>query len=127
VNDCAVSVSHRFAEAVYEDRQHLPIKTGNHRREGVILGYGRKFRRGYQLESPVSILDIAPTVLHLLDQSVPASMDGRVAVELLKPEFQAVNYINHEDGSGEPVSLPAFSADESEILLQHLRDLGYLG
>ena len=58
--------------------------TGDHRMEGILVATGPAFRTG---ASPVEadLLDIAPTVLHLLEIPVPADMDGRVLTELLGP------------------------------------------
>ncbi len=55
---------------------------GWHREEGVLVASGPDFARGPTPE--VSIIDIAPTVLHLLGQPVPDNMDGRVVRELFR-------------------------------------------
>jgi predicted AlkP superfamily pyrophosphatase or phosphodiesterase len=46
---------------------------------------GPGVRRGGQLDIPVSLLDTAPTLAHLLGLPVPASWDGRVVTEALEP------------------------------------------
>jgi hypothetical protein len=52
--------------------------------EGILIADGPAFLPGTE---PVgaALLDIAPTVLHLLGVPVPADMDGRVLHELLDP------------------------------------------
>ncbi|WEK35501.1 MAG: alkaline phosphatase family protein [Candidatus Pseudobacter hemicellulosilyticus] len=45
---------------------------------------GPAFRQGMESGLPTSNVDLAPTVLHILQLPVPASMDGRVMSELLR-------------------------------------------
>lgn len=45
---------------------------------------GPAFKKAFETELPTSNVDIAPTVLHILNIPVPASMNGRVMNELLK-------------------------------------------
>lgn len=127
IDHSAVSTSCRFRPSVYECRSHHPMKTGNHRREGMFLGWGPKFRRDVDLPA-ISILDIAPTVFHLLGEPVPAGLDGRVALESLLPAYRPVA----EDGPSIDASwgCPNLAPDESQAELaevkERLRQLGYL-
>lgn len=126
VNDFRTSVSYRFGRAIYEDRPHLLMKTGNHRREGIFLATGPKIRPGVKI-APLDLLDIAPTIYHLLGESVPAGLDGRVALEALLPGFRQAKV----EGSRQPANLitgPEASIDplEEELMRQRLQDLGYL-
>ncbi len=54
----------------------------NHERAGVLIGAGPSLaqRAG---RSDASVLDIAPTVLHMLGEPPTVEMDGRVQSELL--------------------------------------------
>jgi hypothetical protein len=87
---------------------------------------GPKIRAG-SLVKGASVLDVAPTLLHLIGLQVGRDMDGRVLAEALKPEAmreQPITYIDSwEDGSwlGE-----GDDAVASEALLEQLRGLGYL-
>jgi predicted AlkP superfamily phosphohydrolase/phosphomutase len=126
VNDFRVSVSYRFGQAIYEDRPHLPLKTGNHRREGIFLASGPKIRPGVRI-APLDLLDIVPTIYHLLGEAVPAGLDGRVALEALVPGFRQVGM----EGSPQPAGVmpdpeAGTSLWEEELLRQRLQDLGYL-
>jgi predicted AlkP superfamily phosphohydrolase/phosphomutase len=53
---------------------------GAHRPEGVWILSGRGVRA---VEGPADIVDLAPTLLHLLGEPVPAHVDGRVLSEAL--------------------------------------------
>ena len=58
--------------------------TGDHRLEGILIATGPGFQVGAEPRD-AALLDIAPTVLHLLGVPVPDDMDGRVLTELLEP------------------------------------------
>jgi predicted AlkP superfamily phosphohydrolase/phosphomutase len=123
--------------------------TGDHRMEGIVIGVGPSFLPG---ASPLGadLLDIAPTVLHLLGVPVPADMDGRVLTEMLVPPavpissasmpVAASGYLSQSSfsgvtgivgGDGDPSSLagltvPAYSDEEEAAIQERLADLGYL-
>jgi predicted AlkP superfamily phosphohydrolase/phosphomutase len=102
--------------------------TGDHRMEGVLIASGAGVRQGATLE-PANLLDIAPTVLHLLGVPVPGDMDGRVLSELFDPTI--VPQVGNSEGSNgehlapEPVEA-AYTEEEDAEIQQRLADLGYI-
>lgn len=60
---------------------------GRHEIDGIFVGCGPSFGKG--LITGASIYDLAPTVLHLMDLTIPSSMDGRVLSETLKNATEA--------------------------------------
>jgi predicted AlkP superfamily phosphohydrolase/phosphomutase len=103
--------------------------TGDHRMEGVLIAAGPPFRPGSAPEN-ANLLDVAPTVLHLLGVPVPGDMDGRVLTEILDPAFAPVpaavsNGAGATPGAEEPVTV-AYTEEEDEAIQQRLADLGYL-
>jgi predicted AlkP superfamily phosphohydrolase/phosphomutase len=124
--------------------------TGDHRMEGILIAAGPAFLPG---SSPcqADLLDIAPTVLHLLGVPVPADMDGHILTELLdpraappaagaipiatpgllyQPSLAGVGGNGSGDAnvsglSGVPVATP-YSDEEEAAIQQRLADLGYL-
>ncbi|AMV35994.1 alkaline phosphatase family protein [Planctomyces sp. SH-PL62] len=100
--------------------------TGDHRMEGVLVagGPGIQPRTGPQ---GANLLDIAPTVLHLLGVPVPADMDGRVLGELLTPELAATadRRADRDDDEGAEVD-SSYTADDEAAIQSRLADLGYL-
>jgi len=60
--------------------------SGQHRMNGVLLSLGRGIQPGAQPEE-AWLADIAPTISHFLEETVPDDMDGRVISEIMKPEF----------------------------------------
>jgi predicted AlkP superfamily phosphohydrolase/phosphomutase len=72
--------------------EHKPPTTaewgGTHRRDGILIAHGKPFRKGIEVKG-ARLIDMAPTILHLMGQPVPDDMDGHVLEELFEPEFLA--------------------------------------
>lgn len=51
----------------------------------LLIAQGSLFESGVSSIYPAGIIDVAPTILHLLGLPQPAGMDGRVLVEALRP------------------------------------------
>ena len=100
--------------------------TGDHRMEGIFIGSGPGFKLGATPEG-ANLLDIAPTVLHMLGVPVPSDMDGRVLAEVLDegaitpPPSEA----NGSSPTDEPVAV-AYTEEEDAAIQQRLADLGYM-
>lgn len=97
--------------------------SGCHRAEGIFLAQGRDIRRGVALPAN-SILDLAPTIMHLLGEPVPELMDGRVLTEI----FTQPRPVVYSDGAApaEAAGEQGFSAEEATQVEERLRGLGYL-
>ena len=96
--------------------------SGCHRREGIFIAGGAGIRNSVALPE-ASILDLAPTLLHLLGEAVPRIMDGRVLNEVLANP-QAITYT--EDNDAGLMTEYGFKPDEAEQIEERLRGLGYL-
>ena len=103
--------------------------TGDHRMEGIFIASGPAFQAGSTLSADADLLDIAPTLLHILGVPVPTDMDGRVLTEVLAPALLS------QAEAEPPVSampLPetpppvAYTEEEDAAIQQRLADLGYL-
>ncbi len=57
---------------------------GNQAQTGILAAWGKNINRGIKV-ADASVIDIAPTILHLAGLPVPEDMDGRVLTELLAP------------------------------------------
>jgi predicted AlkP superfamily phosphohydrolase/phosphomutase len=97
--------------------------TGDHRFPGILMMQGRGIKRGSLPQA--SLLDVAPTVLHLLGLPVPKDMDGRVLLEALGDDLQGVAYTEGQAASTAAQS--GYTAAEEAEILAHLDSLGYLG
>ncbi|KXB02075.1 hypothetical protein AKJ44_01470 [candidate division MSBL1 archaeon SCGC-AAA261F17] len=63
-------------------KKRIGWTTGNHP-DGILLVYGPGIRRGVKING-ADILDIAPTILHMMDVPIPKDMDGRVLTEIFE-------------------------------------------
>jgi predicted AlkP superfamily phosphohydrolase/phosphomutase len=107
--------------------QQIRGDSGCHRGAGVFIGRGPAFRQGAEIDSS-RIIDLAPTILHLMGLPVPGDMDGRVLDEALKPEFMDVHPVRFADARDDQGDKEVALSDEETIEIeQRLRALGYLG
>jgi hypothetical protein len=97
--------------------------SGCHRSEGIFLAQGPNIKPGLTLDAN-QIFDLAPTIMHLLGERVPAVMDGRVVEEIFVESRQVV-YDDGDETAGLATE-KGFAADEAEQVEERLRGLGYL-
>lgn len=99
-------------------------ESGSHRMEGMLLMSGDGVRAGGEVAAGADLIDVAPTVLHLLGCPVPAEMDGQVLEDWLDTDrpVQTVD-IDYDALTAGPEGFT--EAEEAEIAAR-LRDLGYL-
>ena len=69
------------------------------------------------------LIDLAPTILHLMGLPVPTDMDGRVLTEALV-EARAVEYGGTSAGSAPATE--GYSEEEEQQVIERLQDLGYI-
>jgi predicted AlkP superfamily phosphohydrolase/phosphomutase len=113
---------YRFSPIV-SDAPPTISNEGNHRHNGIIIIHGEGLNRTVENFRP-NLIDVAPTVLHLLGLPVPPDMDGRVLGEIfLRPED-----VRYEDADNPfPLQNPMeYGAEEAMIIEQRLKGLGYL-
>ncbi len=100
---------------------------GTHEQKGIFIAYGPSIKEGAKIEG-AKIIDLAPTILHMMRLPVPKDVNGRVLKELFKddsdPAERAVKYKDYEETIGERDT--KFIQREEEIK-ERLRKLGYLG
>jgi predicted AlkP superfamily phosphohydrolase/phosphomutase len=128
------STSHSFPEDMLkpavEIRERRPSTRaewgGTHRRDGILIAYGAPFKKGVEIRG-ARLIDMAPTILHLMGQLVPEDMDGRVLEELFEPAFIARNPVQIGGGEGLKGGQGAqYSDEEAAIVEERLKALGYI-
>lgn len=103
--------------------QQIRGDSGCHRSEGIFLGYGPDIcAAGEQLRA--NILDLAPTIMHMMGTAVPRIMDGQVLQDIFVNPT-AVTYSDDEEAL-EASTSPGFNAEEEAQVEERLRGLGYL-
>jgi predicted AlkP superfamily phosphohydrolase/phosphomutase len=106
-----------------------PETRGHHRWEGIFVASGPGIRVGAAV-GELSIVDVAPLVLHRLGLPVPDDMAGRVPVEIFDPEA-LLRRPPRRAAAAAPPPVPAsagftFADDEQAAVLERLRALGYV-
>ncbi len=66
---------------VFEQRAR-PWSSGNHP-DGIFMAYGDEIAAG-ELNQPVRLTDIAPTIMHLMDVPIAQDMEGKALTELFR-------------------------------------------
>ncbi len=101
--------------------------SGNHLPNGIIFMSGPDVRVGYKING-AEIIDVAPTIMALLDVEVPKYMDGKVLKDTLTEAFLAKHPVHYTDldGTNGGGDEKPFSDEESAKINERLKDLGYL-
>jgi predicted AlkP superfamily phosphohydrolase/phosphomutase len=99
--------------------------SGCHRLYGIFIGSGEAFEKGNSI-SNARIIDLAPTILHILNVPVPADMDGRVLSAALTPELRSRATQIGADAQSTQGQVDLSDAEQAEVE-ERLRALGYLG
>lgn len=85
IDDCGCDIiNNRFEKRIWLPKA-LINKSGNHRKEGIFIGYGSHIKN-LKLEN-LNITDFAPTILYLMNSIIPQDVDGRVIFEMFKKSF----------------------------------------
>ncbi|MDQ2902194.1 MAG: hypothetical protein ABI456_03960 [Ktedonobacteraceae bacterium] len=79
-------------------------------------------RLGHEQALRGRLIDVLPSVLYLLGQSIPQRVDGEVLLPVFAADYSRQTPIRHADEDEDMLS------DEEEgLIVDRLRDLGYLG
>lgn len=98
--------------------------SGQHRMDGILAAKGAGITPNAQFIRQPQLIDLAPTILQLLDEPVPDDMDGRVLNEMLagSPSAKIAAATAFESAT-----LDGYSAEEAKTIEERLAGLGYLG
>ncbi len=96
--------------------------SSSHRMNGIFIASGAGIKNKGEF-SGAQLIDLAPTILHLLDLPVPNDMDGRVLTEILA-DARAVQYGG--TSAGHTTTSEGYTEAEEQEVLERLADLGYI-
>jgi predicted AlkP superfamily phosphohydrolase/phosphomutase len=102
-------------------------QTGTHIMAGMCIAYGYGIRAGARLQE-ARLIDLAPTILHLLETPIPPAMDGRVLTEILAPAWAERSPGYETEAVDDPAAgaQAELSADDEEAIRARLQGLGYV-
>ena len=111
-----------------ETVRRRPTPTGTHRPQGIFAAAGPEIQRGVDLP-PLSILDVAPLMLHQLGLPIPEALEGRLITEAIDPRSLS-SRPPRRSGATESIGdvrSDLVLDDEAEAeILDRLRALGYV-
>ena len=109
-----------------------PVVMGTHHPSGVFAACGPGIRAGARLDA-MDLLDVAPTVLHLLGQPIPDDLEGHMIEEAFTDAFLHGRKIQHSGAARLVQAQPQTETDEGyqdaesqEQIMMRLKALGYI-
>jgi predicted AlkP superfamily phosphohydrolase/phosphomutase len=101
--------------------------TGHHRPHGILILAGAGVKPGTHLEG-AKIVDLAPTILHVMGVKLPGELDGRVLAEAFEESSPASRPVVHSQAQvyKEPFAGGSSEADMA-AMQDKLRGWGYAG
>jgi len=106
------------------------VKTGTHAglwaQRGILIFLGKDIKEAYSTEA--SIVDVAPTIMHILGVPIPQDVDGRVLQEVFRPESEFLQkpMMYQTLLSDEKKEEHRISRKEETEILEKLKRLGYI-
>ncbi len=98
----------------------------SHGMNGILVAYGPDIKKNAGVEA--ELIDLAPTLLHIMNTSIPRDMDGKVLKEIFKNDSfiykSEIVYENIE--SGFEYEEPKVSKKDEEEMMWRLKRMGYL-
>jgi predicted AlkP superfamily phosphohydrolase/phosphomutase len=104
----------------------VTLLTGNHDMHGIFLAKGESVNKGSSI-SGANLIDVAPTVLHVMGCKVPKDMDGRVLTGIFEAGFMEQRPVAFtEPAVSKREARSEMSAEDQKQVLERLRSLGYI-
>lgn len=111
--------SNRIFDDLYGTHAH-------HRMNGVFILCGPGVRQGERIEG-VRLVDLAPTIYALMGVPIPLNLDGEVVQEAFAPgNAREVQYETEDTDDGELAASSAYTSEEEALIMEQLRNLGYV-
>ncbi|MEJ2598289.1 MAG: alkaline phosphatase family protein [Anaerolineales bacterium] len=102
----------------------ITFESGCHRYEGVLIANGPGIQPAGRLEG-ARLVDLTPTILHLMNCPVPDDMDGRVLSDWITTR-RPVEVEEGGSGKQNGAEEATFSDEEEKEMIDRLKSLGYL-
>jgi predicted AlkP superfamily phosphohydrolase/phosphomutase len=119
-----------WAAPIFERRRTMDFSTlpltGTHRPDGIFIASGPGVKAGTTIDG-ARIVDLAPTILRVLDLAIPEYMDGTVLQEaFVEGAIGSTATTTTASLVSPPKGETAYTAEETAEISQRLEDLGYL-
>jgi predicted AlkP superfamily phosphohydrolase/phosphomutase len=112
----------------WDNPRYEKLLTGFHRLNGVLIMAGANVQQGIH-RFDAQLMDIAPTLLYLLDEPIPENMDGKILGDPISPEYIQAHSMDARWARADRASSRA-EADSAGAINQYieeqLRAIGYV-
>jgi predicted AlkP superfamily phosphohydrolase/phosphomutase len=102
---------------------------GTHRREGIFIATDRRnIKKGIKIFD-INIIDIAPTILYLMDLPIPSDMDGKVITSAIKDNLlksSPVKFSDSKIGEIDEREEKIYTPEDERQIVDELKGLGYI-
>lgn len=118
------------SSSFYKKPRSYPSLKGGHIRNGILIAAGNTISPNPDRKT-AHVVDIAPTILHTLQLSIPMNLDGQVLLELFESDSVLGKPPKYVDMRTQKSVTPdadqtAYTRDEEEEMKARLQKLGYL-
>lgn len=115
------------SEPLVARRKHQKGISGIHRMNGITFLFGGPIRGKRRLDD-AKIIDLAPTILHLMGFPVPDDMDGKVLTKAFRESFANIRPLRHSksEREGKRERKAVYTDQEAHTIREHLKGLGYI-
>jgi hypothetical protein len=90
----------------------------------MFVAAGPRIAKGAAPE--LSLYDVCPTALTLLEHAVPQGLDGRVATDAIDPGWLRNHPVTTSSETRGRAEGGDYSEEEAAAVAAHLKDLGYI-
>ena len=111
-----------------EEKDVRMRRSGQHRMNGIFIMKGKNIQKHKEIKN-AEIIDLAPTILYLIDVPIPHDMDGKVLESAFESDYLKSNLIQYEEVSGliqKKDSDYFMSEEDEEKVKERLKALGYI-
>jgi len=96
-----------------------------HRRYGTFIAYGDDFKKNMSINE-AEIVDVAPTILHMMNVPIPQDVDGKVLKDIFR---SGSDFLKRKIKRRKPLCRKGenfrLSKEDEEVIKKRLRSLGY--
>jgi len=101
---------------------------GTHRLHGILMGYGPDIRKKGNVQN-AHIMDLAPTILRLMNIPVPSDMDGKILEGMIEEDFlrkHPTQYSGECKIKDDSQADNVLSDEDTQEIEKRLKGLGYI-
>ena len=120
----------QFGGELFERRSYSRRHTGSHRMNGIFISAGPDIRS--RKIDEVCTCDIAPMILYLFNEPIPANMDGKVFEDIVTAEYlvhhpaKFKSEVQDNRCTEETSGAKEMTDEERDTFHRQLKDLGYM-